>query len=120
MDHDEVRQLADAIDRQYRVMVLAAAYTGCRLGEPAAWRVKSLDMLRRKVTITETLTDVKGSIALGPLKRSRLAADKVSRALVAAARYGSVIQDTVNGGADPTTARRNEPQRRKPRSKAQR
>ena len=67
---DEVADVAAVIDEPYRALVLAAAYTGCRFGELTGLRVRRLDLLRRSLTITETLTDVHGQVSLAPPKTS--------------------------------------------------
>ncbi len=67
---DEVDEVAAAIDEPYRALVLTAAYTGCRFGELTGLRVPRLDLLRRSLTITETLTDVRGQVSLAPPKTS--------------------------------------------------
>jgi hypothetical protein len=66
---DEIQVLAQAIDRRYRCMVLTAAYTGLRAGEIAALQVESLDLLRRSLRVTQTLTEVRGHLSLGPRRR---------------------------------------------------
>jgi len=65
---DELRHLADTIDPRYRAFVLVAGYGGFRLGELLALRWKRVDLLRRQITITETLTDLAGQISFGPPK----------------------------------------------------
>jgi integrase len=67
---DEVAEVAAAIDEPYRALVLTAAYTGCRFGELTGLRVRRLDLLRRSLTITETLADVRGQVSLAPPKTS--------------------------------------------------
>ena len=57
---DEVFRLAQAIDKPYDVLVLFAAYTGLRAGEIGALRVKHLDLLRRKVSVEESVTELPG------------------------------------------------------------
>lgn len=49
-------------------MVLFLAYTGLRWGEMAALRVKRLDFLRRRATIAESVTPIKGVMTFGPTK----------------------------------------------------
>lgn len=44
----------------YRLVVLFLAYTGCRFGEMAALRVRSLDVARRRALISESVTVIKG------------------------------------------------------------
>ena len=67
---DEVTNLADTIDEQYRALVLAAAYTGCRFGELAGLRAHRLDLERRSLTVAETLSDVNGHVSLTQPKTS--------------------------------------------------
>lgn len=64
----EVEKLADVIDDRFRALVLTAAFTGCRFGELAGLRLHRLDLLRRNLTVAETLTDVKGQVRLAPPK----------------------------------------------------
>ncbi|MGB5380114.1 MAG: site-specific integrase, partial [Acidimicrobiia bacterium] len=59
---DELHHLADTIDPRHRTLVLTAAYTGARFGELAALRPRDLDLSRRRVTITRSLTEVRGII----------------------------------------------------------
>jgi integrase len=60
--------LADAIDPRYRATVLLAAYGGLRAGELCGLRAKRVDLLRRTVTIAETVVDVGGHLHFGPPK----------------------------------------------------
>lgn len=70
---DEIWLLADAIDPSYRALVLLGAYGGLRLGELAALRVSSFGVGLRTVTVTETLSDVRGRISIGaPKTRSSI------------------------------------------------
>ena len=57
----QVEALADA-SGEYRPLILLLAYTGLRWGEMAALRVRDVDMLRRRVTVTEAVAIVKGKI----------------------------------------------------------
>ena len=63
LTRDEVETLASAAG-QYRVLVLTAAYTGARFGELAALRIDHLDLLRRRLTVAYTLSDVRGQWSL--------------------------------------------------------
>ena len=65
LDAAEVDGLAGVIDDPYRALVLSAAYTGCRFGELAGLRLHRLDLLRRNLTVAETLTDVQGQVEVG-------------------------------------------------------
>ena len=59
----EVDDLAAAADG-YRALVLTAAYTGARFGELAALQIGPLDLLRRRLVVVHTLSDVRGELSL--------------------------------------------------------
>ena len=65
---DEIEALAAAIDPRYRVLVLTGAWTGLRFGEAAGLEAGGLDLLRRRLTVTQTLSDVAGELIVGPPK----------------------------------------------------
>jgi integrase len=65
---EELTHLAGTIDPRYRAFVLLAGYSGLRVGELFALRWDNVDMLRRQVTVTETLTDLAGQLSFGPPK----------------------------------------------------
>jgi len=67
---DEITRLADTIDPRFRALVLTAAFTGARFGELAALKIgpNGLDLLRKRMTISTTLTEVRGYIDIGPPK----------------------------------------------------
>jgi integrase len=67
----EVQALADAMDPRYRALVITAAYTGLRIGELMALRRSNVDLLRRRITVTETLVEVKGELIFNPPKTAR-------------------------------------------------
>ena len=64
----EVKQLAEVIDRRYRAMVLAAAYTGLRFGELAALRVERFDAQRKSLRVEQSLAEVRGEFFVKPPK----------------------------------------------------
>ncbi len=68
LDHDEVDSLAAEIRPRFRVLVLCGAYTGLRPGELFALRLDRIDLLRRTLRVTETLTINRGSLGFGPPK----------------------------------------------------
>ena len=55
---DEVEALARAIDPAYSTLIRFAAYTGLRAGEIGALRVGRLDLLRGRVLVAESVTEV--------------------------------------------------------------
>lgn len=64
----EIFSIAEAIDPRYRALVLIGGFGGLRLGELAALRIRSFGVGARTVTITETVSEVRGKILLGPPK----------------------------------------------------
>ncbi len=56
LTHEQVADVADACD-EYRLAVLFLAYTGIRFGELAALRIGRLDLMRRRATIAESVTE---------------------------------------------------------------
>jgi len=56
----EVQALADAVPRQYKAMVLLAAWCSLRFGELAALRRDRIDMLHCEIRVTETVTELTG------------------------------------------------------------
>lgn len=82
LDLDEINLLADAIDPQYKALVLTAALTGLRFGELAALRLERVNLLRRTIQVEETLNEVRGHFHFGPPKtRSARRTVRLPRAL---------------------------------------
>ncbi|MCA1710722.1 MAG: site-specific integrase [Actinobacteria bacterium] len=52
-------------------MLLTAAGTGMRWGELAGLRVDRLDLLRRRLHVTQTLVDVRGQLSFGEPKSAQ-------------------------------------------------
>jgi integrase len=67
---EEVNRLADAVTERYRTLIYLLAYGGLRIGEAAALRIEKLDLLRGKITIDRTLSEVGGKLIVGPTKTS--------------------------------------------------
>ncbi|MFC7448660.1 tyrosine-type recombinase/integrase [Rhodococcus daqingensis] len=61
LTHRQVEQLAQEVTTHPEV-VRFLALTGLRWGEMAALRVKDFDMLRRRVTISQAVAEVKGQV----------------------------------------------------------
>lgn len=57
---EEVAAIAAAIEPRYRALVLTAAYAGCRWGELAGLRQRNLDLLHRKLSVTEQVVELRG------------------------------------------------------------
>jgi integrase len=73
---EQVHALADAaaqhpipeVGGQYRALILTLAFCGLRWGEVAALRVKRVDLLRRRLTVAESVTEVSGRLVWGTPK----------------------------------------------------
>lgn len=55
------KRATDAAFQQYRLVVLVLAYCGLRWGELAALRVSNVDLLRKRLHVTASVTEVNGS-----------------------------------------------------------
>jgi integrase len=88
---DEVHRLADAaaqypipeVGGQYRALILTLAFCGLRWGEVAALRVKRVDLLRRRLTVAESVTEVRGRLVWGTPKSHATRSVPIPRSLVA-------------------------------------
>ena len=67
LTHRQVADLA-AASGDHEALVLLLAYTGLRWGEAVALRVADLDMLRRRVTVSENAVQVGAQIHVGTPK----------------------------------------------------
>lgn len=68
LTHSEAWALAEHINPRFKAMVLVAVFGGLRQGEICALRRSNINPLRNTITVNQTLTDVKGSVAFGPPK----------------------------------------------------
>jgi integrase len=68
---DEVGKLADAIDPHYADLVWFLATTGLRSGEAAELRAKDIDLRRRRITVSRSVTDAGGVMVIGPPKNGK-------------------------------------------------
>jgi integrase len=57
---EQVAAIADAIEPRYRALVFTAAYAGCRWGELAALRQRSLDLLHGTLIVEEQVVELRG------------------------------------------------------------
>jgi integrase len=67
LTHEQVDELAQLCGENGDI-VYFLAYTGLRWGEMAALKVKRLDMLKRRVSVTEAVTEPTGAIVWGTPK----------------------------------------------------
>jgi integrase len=64
----QIAILADTIHPRFKALVLVAGYTGLRAGELTGLRISDLDLLRKRLTVRQTLVNVSGHITFGPPK----------------------------------------------------
>lgn len=72
LSQQQVAALANAIDPAYRVLVLVLAYSGLRWGEAVALRRGRCDLLRRRLHVLESATEVGGQLVWGSPKTHRV------------------------------------------------
>jgi integrase len=64
----QVASVAHAVPPRYQALVLFLAYTGVRIGEASALRVKNLDLMHSRALIVEAAAEVRGERIVGPTK----------------------------------------------------
>jgi integrase len=64
----DIERIAEAMPAPYDLLVRVLGTLGLRFGEAAAMRRRSIDLLRRRLHIEESLTEVGGRISAGPTK----------------------------------------------------
>jgi integrase len=64
---DDVARLADK-SGEHRVVVLTLAYTGVRWGEAVALRVRDVQFLRRRISVSENAVQIGSRHVVGPTK----------------------------------------------------
>src|SRR6266511_256681 len=64
----EAAELADAIDRRYRSLVLVGAYGGLRAGELFGLRRDRVDLMTGRIDVAEIAVEVRGRHYFGPPK----------------------------------------------------
>lgn len=97
LTHQQVRDLADAAG-PHGTTVLTLAYCGLRWGELSALRVSRLDLMRRRLTVAEAVTEVRGHLTWGTPKSHQHRSVPVPRFLVdelAALTAGKAADDLV-------------------------
>jgi integrase len=67
----QIDTLVAATPEPYRALVITAAGTGLRSGELAGLPRTRLDLLRRRLEVTQTLVDVNGALSFGEPKTPR-------------------------------------------------
>jgi integrase len=67
----EIDRLVDATPEHYRALIRTAAGTGMRWGELAGLPRTRLDLLRRRLQVTQTLVDLNGALSFGEPKSAQ-------------------------------------------------
>ena len=65
---DEVRRVAEATADPYRTLVYVLAYGGLRWGEAAAVRRGRCELLRSRLHVVESVSEIRGGFHFGPTK----------------------------------------------------
>jgi len=81
LTHAQVAALADAAGPG-RLVVLTLAYTGLRWGELAALRAGHVDLMRRRIEVSASVTEVRGRLTWGTPKSHQARSVPVPRFLV--------------------------------------
>jgi integrase len=68
LTHEEVERLAGLIDEPWRTLIFTLAYTGIRWGEAAALRRNRCHILKAKLHIAESLSELGGALHFGEPK----------------------------------------------------
>lgn len=83
LTHEQVAALADACGR-YRLAVLILAYCGLRFGELVAMRAGRVDLMRRRLEVAESASEVGGRVMFGDPKTHQARSVPVPRFLAEA------------------------------------
>lgn len=78
---DEVERIADEVPVRYHALVLTLAWTGIRIGEAAALRIRNLNILNRQLHVVEAVSEIGGRRVEHPPKTRQLRAIKLPQFL---------------------------------------
>lgn len=81
LTHAQVGKLAKAAE-PYGLIIRVLAYTGLRWGELAALRVQRVDLVRRRLLIAESVTEINGKAVFGTPKTHQRRSVPVPKFLV--------------------------------------
>lgn len=81
LTHEQVATLAAAAGDK-RLVILVLAYCGLRWDELAALKVRRVDLLRRRLEVSESVTEVRGALTWGTPKSHQRRSVPVPRFLV--------------------------------------
>jgi len=69
---ETIAALTESMDPQSGLIVLLAAFTGLRAGECGALRVGDVDLLRKRLTVRESVSEVRGEALLESTKNGKV------------------------------------------------
>jgi integrase len=78
----EVAAVAMEVPERYRALVFFLAYTGARIGEASALRVRHLDLMHESVTVSDNAPEVGGKKVPGRTKTRKVRSIHLPQALV--------------------------------------
>ncbi|MFF1687181.1 tyrosine-type recombinase/integrase [Streptomyces sp. NPDC058254] len=90
LTHEQLEQLADAAGA-YRRLVLVLGYCGIRWAEASAVKVARVNVDTRRIRIVQNYTDVRGELALGPVKNHEKRSVPLPRS------FADELRDLVDG-----------------------
>lgn len=68
LDEWQVSKLAEAIRDPYQVLIYVLAYGGLRWGEAVALQRKNCDLVRSRLLVNESVSEISGTLHRGPTK----------------------------------------------------
>jgi integrase len=68
LDAEQVDQLVAAVPQRYEALILVLAYGGIRWAEAVGLKLRRVNLLRRRIEVTETLSEVNGKLHTVPPK----------------------------------------------------
>ena len=77
----EVHRLASEVEPRYEALVLTLAYSGIRIGEASALRVRNFEALKARLSIVEAASEVDGVRLVGETKNRKRRTVAIPRSL---------------------------------------
>jgi integrase len=68
LTHHQLEDLTEQLEDREALIVNVLAYCGLRWGELAALRITDVDFLRRRLSVSRSVSDVSGALVWGPTK----------------------------------------------------
>ncbi|MGH8890027.1 MAG: tyrosine-type recombinase/integrase [Acidothermaceae bacterium] len=98
LSHGQVADIISAAPEPYDLLIEILAYAGLRVGEAFALRRRSVDVLRGRLVVTESLSDVNGHLTFGAPKSHQQRAVSIPSSVVD--RIRRHLDTTVGPGAE--------------------